>query len=290
MAPRVLKGHDPKTVTPSKPKILIYGAAGVGKTWASLEFPSVYYIDTEAGADLAQYTAKLKASGAAYMGPDDGANDFKAVLEEIQTLATTDHPYKTLVIDSFSKLFNTQVAATAEAMEKAGKEDAFGASKKQAIAYTRRLVAWLDKLDMNVVLIAHQRSEWKDGKEVGQTFDGWDKLMYELHLCLQIVKQGSARKARVVKSRLESFPDAEFFDWSYSSFSEKYGKAVIEAAGKKLELTTPEQAKEYGALLEAVKVGPDVLDKWASACPDVAELETSAMAKRIAYLRSLLPK
>lgn len=286
---RTLKGHDPKTITPSKPKVLIYGAPGVGKTWTSLEFPGVYYIDTEGGADLAHYAAKLKASGAAYMGPDDGANDFKSVIEEIQTLATTDHPYKTLVIDSFSKLFNTQVALTAEAMEKAKTEDAFGASKKPAVGLTRRMVAWLDKLDMNVILICHERSQWRDGKEVGITFDGYDKLMYELHLALHITKQGGSRKAKVVKSRLEAFPDADTFDWSYASFSDRYGKSVMEASAKKVEMATDAQLAEYASLLDAVKIDAETLDKWNTACPDVKELESSMMAKRIAWLRSKIP-
>lgn len=287
---RALKGHDPKTITPSKPKVLIYGAAGVGKTWASLDFPSVYYIDTEAGADLDNYAKKLRASGAAYMGPDDGSNDFKSVIEEVQTLATTDHQYKTLVIDSFTKLFNTQVALTAEAMEKARVEDAFGASKKPAVGLTRRLIAWLDKLDMNVILICHERTQWSNGKEVGITFDGYDKLLYELHLALHITKQGQSRKAKVVKSRLESFPDAESFDWSYAAFAERYGKTVMETAAKKVEMASEEQVKEYEALLEAVKVPAEAIDKWNAACPDVKELESSMMVKRIAYLRSLLPK
>src|SRR5664280_1663930 len=71
-----LKAKDPKTTEPSKPKILIFGKPGVGKTWFSLDFPSVYYIDTEGGADLAHYTAKLIKSGGVYMGPEDGSLDF----------------------------------------------------------------------------------------------------------------------------------------------------------------------------------------------------------------------
>ena len=223
------------------------------------------------------------------MGPDDGANDFKSVIEEIQTLATTDHPYKTLVIDSFSKLFNTQVALTAEAMEKSKTEDAFGASKKPAVGLTRRMVAWLDKLDMNVILICHERSQWRDGKEVGITFDGYDKLMYELHLALHITKQGGSRKAKVVKSRLEAFPDADTFDWSYASFSDRYGKSVMEASAKKVEMATDAQLAEYASLLDAVKIDAETLDKWNTACPDVKELESSMMAKRIAWLRSKIP-
>lgn len=283
MATKKLRGADPKTITPSKPKVLIYGTPGVGKTWASLEFPSVYYIDTEGGADLAHYTDKLKASGASYLGPDEGACDFPTVLDEIQTLATTQHDRKTLVIDSFSKLFNTQVAISAEAMEKAGKEDAFGASKKQAIAYTRRMVAWFQKLDMNVVLICHQKSTWKDGKETGVTFDGWDKLEYELHLSLRIAKQGNSRKAFIGKTRLIPFPEGESFDWSYAEFAKRYGRETMEAAAKPAQIASPEQVAEFKTLLAKVKLDPSVTER-ATAEP-ASEMDADKIEKWLVWLR-----
>jgi hypothetical protein len=263
---------------------LIYGPPGAGKTWAALEFPSVYYIDTEGGADLEHYTAKLKTSGASYLGPNEGACDFQTVLDEIQTLATTQHDRKTLVIDSFTKLFNTQIAITAEAMEKAGKEDAFGASKKQAIAYTRRMISWFQKLDMNVVLICHQKSLWKDGKEIGITFDGWDKLEYELHLALRIAKQGASRKAYVGKTRLIPFPEGDAFDWSYADFSKRYGREVMETNAKPAELATPEQVVEFNALISRLKLDASVREKLDA--EDPADMEREKAEKWLAWLRN----
>jgi hypothetical protein len=283
MATKKLRGADPKTITPSKPKVLIYGTPGVGKTWASLDFPSVYYIDTEGGADLEHYTDKLKASGASYRGPDVGACDFPTVLDEIQTLATTQHDRKTLVIDSFSKLFNSQVAITAEAMEKAGKEDAFGASKKVAIAYSRRMVAWFQKLDMNVILICHQKSLWKDGKEAGVTFDGWDKLEYELHLTLRIAKQGTSRKAFIGKSRLIPFPESESFDWSYGEFSKRYGKDTMEAASMPAVIASAAQVTEFKSLLAKVKLEPQTMER-ATAEP-ASEMDADKIEKWLVWLR-----
>ena len=122
-----LKAVDPVSAEPSKPKILIYGKPGVGKTWTSLDFPKPYYIDTESGADLAHYTKKLKAAGGAYFGVDQGILDFKEVIEQVKALATETHEYKTLVIDSVSKIFNTAIAAEAERL---GAADQYGASKK----------------------------------------------------------------------------------------------------------------------------------------------------------------
>ena len=82
-----LKAVVPKAAEPSKPKMLIYGAPGVGKTWGALDFPGVYYIDTEGGADLAHYTAKLDAAGGVYLGPDQGAQSFDTIIDQVDALA-----------------------------------------------------------------------------------------------------------------------------------------------------------------------------------------------------------
>ncbi len=289
---RALKAKDPKEATPSKPKVLVYGRPGVGKTRASLDFPSVYYIDTEGVANLNHYTDKLQKAGGMYLGPEDGANDFDTVLGEIITLATTPHAYRTLVIDSFSKLFNTRVAADYDRMQKAGRDmdKTFGAEKKGAIGATRQMVRWFEKLDMNVILICHEKEMWVDGKSNGQTFDAWDKLEYELHLAMQITKQGNSRKAKVTKSRLQQFPDASVFDWSYAAFADRFGREVMEAGAVATKLATPEQVKQYLALMEAVKVDPRIIEKWDENCENINELDADGMNKRIEFLVSKMPK
>lgn len=259
-----LKAKDPKAAEPSKPKILIFGKPGVGKTWQALDFPSCYYIDPEGGANLPHYTDKLKAAGGVYMGPEDGALDFATVTDQFKALATEKHSYRTVIVDSISQLFNHAVAMEAEAL---GDKNAFGADKKPAIASMRRLVMWANKLDMNVLFIAHSKSEWgvdAQGKraEIGQTFDCWDKLEYQLHLALEITKTGPQRKAKVRKSRLLGFPDADAFEWSYAKFAERYGRDIIEAASKQITLATAEQVAEIERLLALVKVPEADIEKW----------------------------
>ena len=254
-----LKAVSPKAAEPSKPKILIYGKPGVGKTWGALDFPSVYYIDTEGGADLAHYTDKLERAGGMYLGPEQGSLSFDTLIEQIKALAEEKHEFRTVVVDSITKLFMAEIAREGERL---GDKNAFGADKKPAVAYMRRLVALLTRLDMNVILIAHEKPVWgKDDKGqpavVDQTFDAWDKLEYELHLCLNIIKQGSSRKARVRKTRLTGFPDTEMFDWSYATFAERYGKDVIEKAATQLVLATSEQVAEVKRLLGIIKVPDD---------------------------------
>ena len=123
----------------------------------------------------------------------------------------------------------------------------------------RILIRWLAKLDMNVLLISHAIAEWginertKQREQIGETFDAWDRLEYELHLCLNITKEGPARFARVRKSRLTQFPDAARFPWSYDDFADRYGRDIIEAEVKALVLATPEQVAEMQRLLGIIK-------------------------------------
>lgn len=283
-----LKAVDPKTAEPSKPKVLIYGKPGVGKTWTSLDFPNVYYIDTEGGADMAHYTEKLKNSGGAYLGVDQGSLSFETILEQVQALATEKHGFKTLVIDSVSKVFATEIANEAERL---GDKDAFGASKKPAVAFMRRLVSWLTRLDMNVIMIAHEKDlygidEKKQRNIIGVTFDAWDKLEYELHLCLNIFKMAGQHKARVTKSRLQGFKDTEVFEWSYSSFAEKYGKEILEGKVKQVVLATAEQLTELDDLLDRVKLPDGQVDKWLKAanCESWTEMDGEKVQAIIEYI------
>lgn len=260
-----LKGVEPKKAEPSKPKILLFGPAGAGKTWGALDFPAVYYIDTEKGADRDHYTDKLVKSGGRYFGPEQGSQDFPSVIAEIESLATENHPYKTLVIDSGTKLFST---AKFLAAEKGG--DDYGRDKKEANKPARRLMSWLGRIDMNVVIIAHEIPLWGlDSKgersQIGVTYDAWDKLDYELDLVLNIQKLGSRRLARVVKSRLQEFPEANTFDWGYEEFAKRYGKEVIESNGKALVLATPEQLEKYSSLMEKWKAPEGQEEKWLKA-------------------------
>jgi AAA domain len=289
-----LKAVEPKAAEPSKPKILIFGKPGVGKTWASLDFPSVYYIDTEGGADLAHYTDKLVASGGVYLGPDQGSLSFDTVIDQIKALATERHSYKTVVIDSITKLFNVAIADEAERLSTARLKNEFGADKKPAVGAMRRLVAWLTRLDMNAVLIAHENPEWGmvngSREQIGSTFDCWPKLSYELHLALNITKQGPSRLARIGKSRLLGFEEGTTFPWSYADFADRYGREVIESEVTQIVLATLEQLAEVERLVALVKLPEGQVEKWLTAAgvAEWAEMDTDRVNKAIAHLKGLI--
>lgn len=292
-----LKGKPPSEVERGHSKILIYGAPKTGKTIFALGFPSPYFIDCEGGARHEQYVEKLKASGGVYFGPDEGAQEFDTVMGEIQTLATEKHRFRTFVLDSSTKIYQSRIARDAERL---GEKDAFGASKKPAIAQMRRLVSWLPKLNMNVVLVAHEVALWggegNARKQVGVGPDIWEKLSYELDLTLHFTKAGpGTRRARVQDSRFANMPDfMEFYvqengkDVGYENFSARYGKKYLEAESVPVVLATPEQVAEIERFVTLLKLDADEIEKVLTKANADAwnELTTEQAAKTLVWLKA----
>lgn len=254
-----LKAKPPEQVKPGHLKAVIFAASGVGKTWLSLMFPKPYFIDTEGGAALAHYQNRLKEAGGAYFGPEDGAGDFATIIQEVRALSTEKHDYKTLVIDSGTKPYNTLIGREAERL---GDKDAFGASKKPAIAAVRSLIHAIDRLDMNVIINCHEKAKWSNGEQVGFDEDIWDKLRYETDLTLRLVVQAGKRYAIVAKSRLTGFPDSARFEATMEEFESRYGKDYIQAPAVPVALATPEQVEQVAQLLSVLKIDPEDVAKW----------------------------
>jgi hypothetical protein len=278
----------PKSAEPSRPKLCLFGKEGSGKTIFCLQFPNVYYIDTESGATRDHYTDLLEKAGGVYMGVQHGSLDFDTVIGQIQALASEKHDYKTVIIDSITKLFNTAIADEAERL---GDRNAFGADKKKAVQYMRILVAWLMRLDMSVVLTAHQKDVWglnKGQREViGVGPDVWDKLPYELDLTINVEKLGPRRIGRIGKSRLINFPENDIFEFNFETFAEMYGREVIEKEAKPLVLASDEQVEEVRRLLSVVKVAEDWTEKCfkKANCEDWPEMDAELIAKAIEFLK-----
>lgn len=284
-----LKGKQPELILPGKPKFLISGESGVGKTFFSLDFPKPYLIDTESGATRPQYQDKLKKVGGAYFGKEEGSQDFQSVLTEVKELSTTKHEYKTLIIDSFSYLYMLE-ASIAE--EKVGSD--FGKDKREANKPTRQLIRWIEKLDMTVILICHSKPKWaKSGKEVyqdGTTFDGYDKMEYILDLWIEILKGG--KNFIIKKSRIQSLPQGSSMPLSYNNFADVYGADILNAESKPNNLSTKEQIKDVISLIDAMNVDQDQILKWYKKCDvdDFSEMTTDQIQSLIDMLRKKVMK
>ena len=254
-----LKAKKPEAVAVSKPKFLISGESGVGKTFFALSFPKPYIIDVECGATRPQYQEKLKKVGGVYFGKEEGSQDFASVIDEVKALVTTKHEYKTLIIDSFSYLYMLE-AAIAEL--EIGND--FGRDKKEAQKPTKQLIRWLEKLDMTVIFICHSKGKWaRKGKKVyqdGTTFDGWDKMEYILDLWIEILKGGKTFMIR--KSRIESLPQDTSMPLSYDAFADVYGRDIIEKESKPADLATTDQLMQITTLIEALNTDQEQINKW----------------------------
>lgn len=289
-----LIAKDPADAEPSKPKMVLYGPSGVGKTWFTLDFPNVYYISPEPGATRKHYTDRLRANGGKYLGPEDGAMDFEVLIGQVKALATENHSFKTLAVDSITEIFNGAIAKEAERL---GDKNAFGADKKPAIAYMRRFIAAISRLDMNVILVAHEKAEWGvDDKgqrcEIGKTPDCWDKLIYSLDMAFQAQKRGPLRQAVTRKTRLIGFPEGESFPLDFKEFSVRYGKDIIEKESVPMVLATEEQVAEIVRLVDLLKIDATTIEKWHEkfSTENFAEFNTEQAAKIVKALNDKLTK
>jgi hypothetical protein len=284
-----LKAKAPELIKPGKIKAVLYGVSGVGKTTLALSFPAPFYFDVEGGAKGSQYRELLKKSGGGYMGPEDGTLSFDTLFEQMQALATEKHHYKTLIIDSLTKLYQTTIA---QEQERLGDKDVFGASKKPAVSAMRRLVMWTSRLDMNVWFVCHETAEWGmvsgQRAEVGRVADIWDKLPYELDLMVQAQRRGPQRMAVVKKSRITAFPDGDSFPLDYAEFISRYGKEPIEGDGDTIVLALPDQIAEVNKLLEIVKVSDTEIQKGFDklGVTSFAEMTSEQIAVWQKYLRN----
>src|SRR5580692_879916 len=178
-----LRGKKPSDAEKNKRfKAFFYGSAGVGKTMASIGFPKPYRIDTEKGAENSQYCKLLNDNG----GSIFQTSDFDEVTKEVKILLSEKHDYKTLIIDPLTTIYNDLLDKAAISM---GTE--FGRHYGEANKHMKKLISLLLKLDMNVIITSHSKTEYGDNmKVVGSTFDCYKKIDYLFDLVLNIQKRG----------------------------------------------------------------------------------------------------
>lgn len=133
------------------PMIAIYGRGKMGKTTLASEFPDPIFIQTEDGGGMLEITSFSE-------GPITQWSDVDAALQE---LATEDHEFKTLVIDSVTQL---EPLVWAEACRRNNWDSieapGYGKGYLEADNIWREFLsacAWLrDNKRMCIVLIGHE--------------------------------------------------------------------------------------------------------------------------------------
>lgn len=282
-----LKGKKPQAVE-KRLKLLLYGTAGVGKTTAAIQFPRPYLIDTERGAENDEYVKRLDKAGGLYLHTTDP----QELIGEVKALIAERHPYKTLVIDPLTVIYNELLD---KSIEKVGGTD-FGRHKIGPDRLIKHLLSLLLRLDMNVIITSHAKPLWvrtrdHTGKETaiqeGNTFDCYGRLDYLFDLVIEVAKRGKERVGIVKKTRLAGFPEGEIFPFSYDEIRARYGAEVLERDSVPVSLASPEQVRELTALLAERVNGEELLAKWLkkAEADDPSEMTATAIAACIRHLQ-----
>src|SRR5881227_2421002 len=228
-----LRAKKPEAVT-KRLKLFMFGPAGVGKTTAAIQFPKSYIIDCEKGAE--NYDKLITASDSVIYQ----TTDINEVIQEVKSLLTEKHDYRTLVIDPITTVYNDLLD---KCEQKVGAD--FGRHYGAANKEMKRLANLIMALDMNVVITAHAKTEYgQNFSKIGYTFDGWRQLDYWFDLVVELGKKGKKRLAKVAKTRLEQFPDEDVFEWSYDSIKKRYDVSILERQAGVVALASAEQVRE----------------------------------------------
>ena len=150
---------------PRPPKIVIYGGPKVGKSSFCAGIPDSIFIQTEEGLDALDVAAFPMAK------------KYNDVVSQLRALATEEHEYKAVVIDSLDWLEPIVWSAVcsdhgAPSIEAVG--GGYGKGYTEALGYWSKLLEALDflrdKKAMTVVLIAHDEVRKMEPPD-GEAFD-----------------------------------------------------------------------------------------------------------------------
>jgi len=229
-----LRAKKPE-VKEARLKALMYANTGAGKTHFCCSIPDTYYIDTEGLEDYPHLVNMLKSNG----GELVYLNELSEIIKEVQALLGTKHKFKTLIIDSIS----------------------FPYAKAKRLTF--QLGILLSRLDMNVIVIAHEKSKFVDNKDAGKTFDITDKLAYSLGAVLNLRLQGEFRKLFIEKSRYSQLKTGKSldFDEGYSIIKELFGEGIFVREVKPEPFATKEQIAELNRLIALMKVSDETVAK-----------------------------
>jgi AAA domain len=256
-----LRAKKPE-IKEARVKALIYADKGAGKTHFCCSIPDTYYIDSEGLEDYPHLVNMLKENG----GDLVYLTELSEMIKEVRELLSTKHNYKTLVIDSISFPFGwiSQLEAERLQMKTPTSEGTeFGANLAKAKRLIFQLGILLSSLDMNVIVVAHEKTKYMDNKEIGKTFDINDKMAYSLGAVWHLRLQGKSRKLFIEKSRYAEMETGALIDFNegYEVIKSIFGEQIFKRESKAKQLATTDQLKECKRLIQDLHISDEIIQK-----------------------------
>ncbi len=243
------------------------GPTGAGKTTSSI-WPHSYIIDTELGTK--HYGDLIRQAESAVLQTTDPDE----IVAELRTLLSEPHPYRTLVLDPITGLYEAiqeqWLDQYAEYYRKKGDAEMaemgdFGPVYWQKVKRTqKRIDGLLKRLDMNVIVTAHEKPEYAPGKtlkRIGVTFDAMRGTDYLFDVVLRLTEtKAGKRVAETIKDRTHKFPPT--FEYGYDTIRTLYGAEELDREAKTITLASPDQAEVAEKLAKLLGIAPTTIAKW----------------------------
>lgn len=285
-----LRAKKPE-VKEARLKTLLYADKGAGKTHFCCSFPETYYIDTEGLEDYPHLVKRLEDNG----GDLVYLTELEEIIKEVKELLATKHTYKTVVIDSISFPYAWLAQTEMERLQKKSPHTEgteFGANLAKAKRLVFQLGILLSRLDMNVIVVAHEKSKFVDGKDMGKTYDITDKLAYSLGAVWNLRLLGDNRRLFVEKSRYAELLTGKFIDFNdgYETIKSLFGENIFLREVKTEPLITTAQLNELTRCIDLLHISEEKVGKLLTAAKALSmeEMSEAFAQKAIDKYKSLL--
>lgn len=270
-------------------KSLIFAGEGSGKTHLCCSFPDTYYIDTEGLEDHPHFVKMIRENN----GDLVYLTEMSEIISEVKELLSVKHNYKTLIIDSISFPYGwlSQMEADRLVRKSPGTEGTeFGANLAKAKRLTFQLGILLSRLDMNIIVTAHEKTKFENNVEKDKTYDITDKMAYSLGSVWNLKLMGKSRKLFIKKSRYPEMTTGESIDFEngYETIKNLFGEEIFKRESKVEELATKEQIEQFKYLVNLLHVPEEKITKMITnaSATTIDEVNKDHIQKAIDKLQS----
>ena len=177
---------------PKKPvrhfKAVFYSAPGVGKTYLAAHSENPVFLRTEDRHRYLPVDCAMLPLVTSFKGKEQ--RDISSLVEQLHLIETTEHDYKTIVIDGLSGLsdiFNSHIIKTYLKVDGGTAKSLADYGFNLGYSYVIQLWTWflstLDKIaekrGMNIILLAHAVVKTYKSPIAGEDYDVWALNLFD---------------------------------------------------------------------------------------------------------------